>query len=54
MFVLGESKTEYTKSHKLKKATFKQFLALRYGNTVAEKWQNLLDFNNLMDFEAFC
>ncbi len=38
MFVIGEHKREYTKSDKLSKATFKKFLALRYGATIAEKW----------------
>lgn len=38
MRILNEPRTEYTKSFKLKKASFRQFIASRYGSVVAEKW----------------
>lgn len=54
MGVVNEPKLEFTKSHKLKKASFRQFLAFRYGSVVAEKWQNLMQFDNPIDFETYC
>ena len=32
MRIIGEPKSEYTKSHKLRKAAFKQYLSNRYGS----------------------
>ena len=51
--MINEPKNEYNKSSKLRKGAFKQFLALRYGQVVAEKWQYVLDFTNGVDFEAY-
>jgi hypothetical protein len=51
--MINEPKQEYNKSSKLRKGAFKQFLALRYGQVVAEKWQYILDFTNGVDFEAY-
>ena len=51
--VIDEPRQEYNKSSKLRKFAFKKFLALRYGQVVAEKWQHLLDFTNGIDFETY-
>lgn len=53
MFVIDETKDQYTKSSKLRKPIFKQFLANRYGYAVAEKWQNLFDFTIGVDYETY-
>lgn len=37
--MINEPINEYNKSSKLRKGAFKQFLTLRYGPVVAEKWQ---------------
>ena len=51
--MLDEPKADYNKSSKMRKVAFKRFLSLRYGSIVAEKWQNLLDFTNGVDFDSY-
>lgn len=32
----------------------KRFIARRYGPVIAEKWQNIFNFDNPMDYDTFC
>ena len=54
MVIVNESKSEFTKTSKLKKPAFKQFVENRYGSAIAEKWQNIIDFKSPVDFDAYC
>lgn len=51
--MLDEPSEEYNRASKLKKNAFKKYLATRYGQVVAEKWQYLLDFTNGVDFDSY-
>ena len=39
---------------KLKPLKLKQFITKQYGPNIAEKLQNLIDFNGPVDFHNFC
>ena len=40
-------------NYKLRKPRFKQYLSKRYGPQVAEKWANVFDFTNPLDFKQY-
>lgn len=39
---------------KLKPGRLKQFIASKYGTSIADKLQSLMDFNGPVDFATFC
>jgi hypothetical protein len=52
--IAGEKYTKHILNVKLSKAKYKNFLAQKYGNVIAEKLQITLDFSGPVDFPAFC
>jgi len=53
MTVCGEGGSEFVKATRLSKAKFKTFLMQRYGPAIAEKFQNLFDWSQALDFTMY-
>ena len=51
--VCCDNPKEYNRSTKLHRARFRQYLSARYGPFIADKYQNLLNFENPITFEGY-
>ena len=51
--VCCDNPKDYNRSTKLHRARFRQYLSARYGPFIADKYHNLLNFENPITFEGY-